>query len=225
VLLGGTLCKFFKKTVTNVKMTITRIMKTYTIFLTVLALMSTTPAFTQDLEFGKNSIRIETGYAFTGSGDLNGFCFYNEYFRSVGKKFKIAPGIGILTFFYDFLDNSSDYSILLMNANCISLDLTGYFYPVKLKKIDIETGLGLYIRDWHWIYATGPDVSFSVRGLTIPPDSHADIFINAPGYTVSLGALLKIKPRLGISVRGVYQNDINGDNTVTARVGVSIRLK
>ena len=180
--------------------------------------------YSQDFDDSKNQICIETGYAFTGSGDLNGFCFYNEYSRSVGSRFKIAPGVGILTFFYDFLDNTSDHSVLLMNANCVSLDLTGYFYPVKLKKFDIEAGLGFYIRDWHWIYATGPDISYRTRGLIIPPDSHADIFVNSPGYTVSVGTILKINSRLGISVRGVYQNDTNGDNSVTARVGVNIRL-
>jgi hypothetical protein len=181
-------------------------------------------AYSRNPETGKNNIRIEAGYAFTGSGDLNGFCFYNEYLRSVGSRFKIAPGIGILTFFYDFLDNSSDYSNLLMNANCVSLDLTGYYYPIKLKNIDIETGLGIYIRDWHWIYATGPDISYRVRGLTIPPDSHADIFVNSPGYTVSIGSIVKITNRAGISIRGVYQNDMNGDNSVTARIGVKVIL-
>jgi len=197
-------------------------MKTKAFLLIGLLFLSIDSAFSQNSEESKNQIRIEAGYAFTGSGDLNGFCFYNEYSRSVGSRIKIAPGIGILTFFYDFLDNTSDHSILIMNANCISLDLTGYFYPVKRKNFDIETGLGFYIRDWHWIYATGPDISFRTRGLTIPPDSHADIFVNSPGYTVSIGAIFKITNRTGISIRGVYQNDLNGDNSVTARVGVKI---
>ena len=143
-------------------------------------------AYSQDFDDSKNQIRIETGYAFTGSGDLNGFCFYNEYSRSVGNRFKIAPGIGILTFFYDFLDNTSDHSILLMNANCISLDLTGYYYPVKLKKFDIETGLGFYIRDWHWIYATGPDISYSSTDLNLGPNSHGGLFQNSPGILFRL---------------------------------------
>jgi hypothetical protein len=180
--------------------------------------------YSQDFDDSKNQICIETGYAFTGSGDLNGFCFYNEYSRSVGSRFKIAPGVGILTFFYDFLDNTSDHSVLLMNANCVSLDLTGYFYPVKLKKFDIETGLGFYIRDWHWIYATGPDISYSSIDLNLGPNSHGDYFKTAPGYTISIGTILKISNRTGISIRGVYQNDTNGDNSVTARVGVNIRL-
>jgi hypothetical protein len=199
-------------------------MKVKVFLLIGLLFFSIGSAFPQNPEESKNQIRIEAGYAFTGSGDLNGFCFYNEYSRSVGSRFKIAPGIGVLTFFYDFLDNTSDHSILLMNANCVSLDLTGYYYPVKTDHFDIETGLGFYIRDWHWIYATGPDISFRTRGLTIPPNSHADIFVNAPGYTVSVGAVVKISDRAGISVRGVYQNDTNGDNSVTARVGVKIRL-
>jgi len=199
-------------------------MKTKTFFLIGFLFLVTKSTYSQNIEESKNQIRIETGYAFTGSGDLNGFCFYNEYSQSVGNRFKIAPGIGILTFFYDFLDNTSDHSILLMNANCISLDLTGYYYPVKTDHFDIETGLGFYIRDWHWIYATGPDISYRTRGLIIPPDSHADIFVNAPGYTVSIGTILKINSRFGISIRGVYQNDTNGDNSVTARVGVNIRL-
>ncbi|HEY5123072.1 MAG TPA: hypothetical protein VIK14_04990, partial [Ignavibacteria bacterium] len=185
-------------------------MKTKTFILIGFLFLVTESTYSQNIEESKNQIRIETGYAFTGSGDLNGFCFYNEYSQSVGNRFKIASGIGILTFFYDFLDNTSDHSILLMNANCISLDLTGYYYPVKTDHFDIETGLGFYIRDWHWIYATGPDISYRTRGLIISPDSHADIFVNAPGYTVSIGTILKINSRFGISIRGVYQNDTNG---------------
>jgi hypothetical protein len=197
-------------------------MKTKAIIITCLLFIIAGASYSQEFTESKNHIRIEAGYAFTGSGDLNGFCFYNEYQRSVGNRFKIAPGIGVLTFFYDFLNSTSDYSILLINANCISLDLTGYYYPVKNDYFDIETGLGVYVRDWHWIYATGPDVSYSSRDLTLGPDEHGDYFKTAPGYTVSIGAVLKINDRTGISFRGVYQNDTNGDNSVTARVGVRI---
>jgi hypothetical protein len=181
-------------------------------------------AYSQDFDGSKNQIRIETGYAFTGSGDLNGFCFYNEYQRSVGNRFKIAPGIGILTFFYDWLDNTSDHSILLINVNCISLDLTGYYYPVQTNNFDIEAGLGLFLRNWHRIYATGPNLSYSSRDLNLGPNSHGDYFKTAPGYTVSIGTILKISNRIGISLRGVYQNDTNGDNSVTARIGLKIGL-
>jgi hypothetical protein len=199
-------------------------MKTKTFILIGLLFLVTESTYSQDFDVSKNQIRLETGYAFTGSGDLNGFCFYNEYQRSVGNRFKIAPGIGILTFFYDFLNSTSDYSVLLINANCISLDLTGYYYPLKTEQFDIEAGLGFYVRDWHWIYATGPDVSYSSRDLNLEPNSHGDYFKTAPGYTVSIGTLLKISNRTGITIRGVYQNDTNGDNSVTARVGVKIFL-
>jgi hypothetical protein len=197
-------------------------MKSKAILLIGFLFLVTESAYSQDLDESKNQIRIETGYAFTGSGDLNGFCFYNEYQRSVGNRFKIAPGIGVLTFFYDFLDNTSDHSILLINANCISLDLTGYYYPVKTDYLDLEAGLGFYVRDWHWIYATGPNLSYSSRDLNLGPNSHGDYFKTAPGYTISVGTILKISNRTGISIRGVYQNDTNGDNSVTARVGVKI---
>lgn len=199
-------------------------MKAKTFFISGFLFLISCAAYSQVIEESKNQIRLEAGYAFTGSGDLNGFCFYNEYQRSVGNRFKIAPGIGVLTFFYDFLNSTSDYSNLLINANCISLDLTGYYYPVKNDYFDIETGIGAYVRDWHWIYATGPDVSYSSRDLTLGPDEHGDYFKTAPGYTVSIGAILKISDRTGISIRGVYQNDTNGDNSVTARVGVRIKL-
>jgi hypothetical protein len=199
-------------------------MKAKTFFISGLLFLISCSAYSQDFEESENSVRIEGGYAFTGSGDLNGFCFYNEYQRSAGNRFKIAPGIGVLTFFYDFLNSTSDYSILLINANCISLDLTGYYYPVKNEYFDIETGLGFYVRNWHWIYATGPDISYSSRDLTLGPDSHGDYFKTSPGFTVSIGTILKISNRTCISIRGVYQNDTNGDNSVTARVGVSIKL-
>ncbi len=199
-------------------------MKTKTFIIIGFLFFKAVSIYSQNSDISKNQIRIETGYAFTGSGDLDGFCFYNEYLRSVGNRFKIAPGIGVLTFFYDFLDNTSDHSELLMNANCISLDLTGYYYPVKSDHFDIEAGLGFYVRDWHWIYATGPNVSYSSTDLTLGPNSHGDYFKTAPGYTVSIGTILKISNRTGISIRGVFQNDSNGDNSVTARVGVKIIL-
>ena len=100
--------------------------------------------------------------------------------------------------------------------------MTGYYYPVKTEQFDIEAGLGFYVRDWHWIYATGPDVSYSSRDLNLEPNSHGDYFKTAPGYNVSIGTILKISNRTGITIRGVYQNDTNGDNSVTARVGVKI---
>ncbi len=200
-------------------MTITRIMKTYTFFLTILILMNTTPAFTQDLEYRMNSIRIETGYAFTGSGDLEGYCFYNEFSLPVGNRFNIAPAIGFL----DFFRNDTEIQFL-EDARCISLDLTGYFYPVKTKYFDIEAGLGLYVRRWHRIYATGEFGGFSSPDLQLGSGSHGDYYKTAPGYIVSVGTILKVSNRTGISLRGVYQNDTNGDNSVTARVGVNIRL-
>lgn len=54
--------------------------------------------------------------------------------------------------------------------------------------------------------------------------SHGDYFKTAPGYTGSFGAIMKVSSRMGISIRGVYQNDTNGDNSLTARAGVSIGL-
>jgi len=91
-------------------------------------------------------------------------------------------------------------------------------------QICIETGLGLYVRRWHRIYATGEFGGFSSPDLQLGSGSHGDYYKTAPGYTVSVGTILKVSNRTGISLRGVYQNDTNGDNSVTARMGVRIGL-
>jgi hypothetical protein len=194
-------------------------MNTKTFMITGLLFFSIGSAFSQAFDESRDQIRIEAGYAFTGSGDLEGFCFYNEYSRSVGNRFRIAPAIGFL----DFFRNDTEIQFL-EDARCISLDLTGYFCPVKTEYFDIEAGLGLYIRRWHRIYATGDLGGYSSPDLQLDSNSHDDYFKTAPGYTISIGTIMKISNRMGISIRGVYQNDINGDNSVTARVGVSIGL-
>jgi len=184
-----------------------------------LLVFNTGSAYSQNPEDQKNQIRLEAGYAFTGSGDLEGYCFYNEYSRSVGNRFKIAPSIGILNFFRAAPDVQ-----VLQAVNGISLDLTGYFYPLKTGNFNIETGLGFYVRNWHWIYATGPDQTFGVGNRIIGPGSYFDEYNTAPGYIISIGTVTRISKRLGISIRGVYQNDTNGDNSVTVRFGLRIGL-
>ena len=199
-------------------------MKTKIFLLIAFVTLSFRSVYPQGNETGKNSLRLEAGYAFTGSGDLEGFCFYNEYIRSIGKRFGVGPGIGFLNFFRDDQDDLTAGIEVLHSANCLSFDLTGYFYPVTTPKFDLVAGLGLNVRKWHWIYATGPDQMASVRGTTVGPGSYFDDYVTAPGYTVSIGTMLKISYRMGFSVRGVYQNDTNGDNSATVRFGLKIQL-
>lgn len=177
------------------------------------------PVYSQNDGDELSSLRIETGYAFTGSGDLEGYCFYNEYLRSLGDRFKIGPTVGFLNFF-----RASDDVQLMQGANCISFDLTGYFYPVKTKLFDIEAEAGFYLRNWYWFFATGPDQTYLVNGVTFGPGSYYDYYSTAPGYIISIGKVIKAGYRLGINIRGVYQNDTNDDNSVTARIGQNIRL-
>ena len=174
-------------------------------------------AISQEGVFGMNSLRLETGYAFTGSGDLDGFCYYNEFIQPLTTWFSVAPSIGFYSFFNE--DEEIDF---VEDVKSAGLDLTGYFYPVRTDIFDLEAGLGFYVRRWHWVVATGPDVEYSSSELHLSGGSHGDFFVAAPGYTVSLGAIMKTGPRTGISIKGVYQNDTKGIVVATARVGLNI---
>ena len=117
-------------------------MKIKTFLLISLLFIIIGSVYSQNPKDEKNQIRIETGYAFTGSGDIEGYCFYNEYMRSLGNRFKMGPAVGFLNFF-----NAPDDIQLMQSVNCISFDLTGYFYPLKTKSFDIEAGAGFYLRN------------------------------------------------------------------------------
>lgn len=174
-------------------------------------------AVSQEGAFGMNSLRLETGYAFTGSGDIDGFCYYNEFIQPLTTWFSVAPSIG----FYSFFNNDEDID-LLKDIKAAGLDLTGYFYPVRTDVFDLEAGLGFYVRRYHWVVATGPDVQYHSTELQLGGGSHGDYTVAAPGYTVSLGAIMKTSPRTGISLKGVYQNDTKGIVVATVRAGLNI---
>jgi len=168
-----------------------------------------------------NNWRSEYGYAFTGTGDLNGYCIYNEYVRVISSKFKIAPAIGIMHFHRNDteMDNTN---ILLQNADSRSLELAGYFTPSISNSFGLEIGIGTFIRNWRWIYATGPNSSFVSDELFLDPSSYATKKNNSFGYSISIGLQAKITEQIGLSLRGVYQNDQNADNSVSARLGMNI---
>jgi len=164
-------------------------------------------------------LRLEAGYAFTGSGDLDGFTYYNEFIQPVTNWLSLAPAIGFYSFFRD--DEEMQF---LEDVKAAGLDLTTYFYPVRTKVFDLEAGLGFYVRRWHWVMATGPDVQYSSTEIQLEGGSHGDYFVAAPGYTVSVGAVIKTGQRTDISIKGVYQNDTKGIVVATARAGLNIRF-
>ena len=176
--------------------------------------------FSQSTQPRKNAIRIESGAAFTGSGDLYGLCFYNEYSRLIGNKFKISPSIGILNF---YSEDNQDIS-LTRNANALSFELAGYYLPINRDKFNIELGLGGYYRDWQWIYATGDDQYYSREGLNLGPNSFASQSRKALGYSISIGTGFEIIEIIGLNLRAVYQIDTNGDNALTGRIGLNIKF-
>lgn len=186
-------------------------------FVALLLFLPAASAVSQESAFGMNSLRLETGYAFTGSGDIDGFCYYNEFIQPLASWFSVAPSIG----FYSFFHNDEEIE-LLKDIKAAGLDLTGYFYPVRTDVFDLEAGLGFYVRRYHWVVATGPDVQYHSTELQLGGGSHGDYIVAAPGYTVSIGAIMKTSPRTGISIKGVYQNDTRGIVVATARVGLNI---
>ena len=186
-------------------------------FVALMLLLPAASAVSQESAFGMNSLRLETGYAFTGSGDIDGFCYYNEFIQPLTGWFSVAPSIG----FYSFFNNDEEIE-LLKDIKAAGLDLTGYFYPVRTDVFDLEAGLGFYVRRYHWVVATGPDVQYNSTELQLGGGSHGDYIVAAPGYTVSLGAIMKTSPRTGISLKGVYQNDTKGIVVATVRAGLNI---
>jgi hypothetical protein len=195
-------------------------MRNFILTLGLLLIINTGLAFSQVIQDNRNTLRIETGTAFTGSGDLSGFCIYNEYSRWIGKRLTLSPAFG----FINFYSNDNQDILLLQNANCLSVELASYYYPIMRDRFSVEIGLGGYYRNWHWIYATGPDQSFSKEGLSLGPDSYASQLVNGIGYSISIGTLIDLNETIGFNLRGVYQNDTNGDNALTARIGLNIKF-
>lgn len=64
-------------------------------------------------------------------------------------------------------------------------------------------------------------INIPESSLNLGPGSFGDFYKTAPGYTVSLGVVFKTGQNLSFNIRGVYQNDTNGDNSVTARFGLN----
>jgi hypothetical protein len=190
------------------------------LLLGLLLFINTGLVFSQTNQVKKNTFRIESGSAFTGSGDLTGYCFYNEYSRWVGERITISSAFGFL----NFSNNDNTDILLYQNANCKSVEIAGYFYPIKRKVFSFEVGIGGYFRNWKWIYATGTNQYFFKEGISLGPQSYASQVVNGIGYSFSIGTTLNLNETIGFNLRGVFQNDSNGDNAITARLGLNIKF-
>ncbi|MDX9883988.1 MAG: hypothetical protein RBS73_18155 [Prolixibacteraceae bacterium] len=56
------------------------------------------------------------------------------------------------------------------------------------------------------------------------PSSYQMDYLNAVGYTISIGGILQLKEKLALSLRSVYQNDSNGDTTFFIRMGLLVEF-
>ena len=54
-------------------------------FILILFFAGTAVIFSQPDTVRGSTLSLDAGYAFTGSGDLNGYCLYNEYSFPLGK--------------------------------------------------------------------------------------------------------------------------------------------
>ena len=172
----------------------------------------------------KNILSVEFGYSFSGLGDVTGYCVYNEYSRLIGERIKMSSAIGIMNLFDKDYDNYSNNLVLLQNANCKTLQIACYYYPLQLNKFLFETGAGCFYRNWHWIFMTGTEQSYSILGLNIDPSSVANKYINSLGYTISVGAIIELNKVIGLNIRCAYQNDLAGINTLQGRMGFNVKF-
>ena len=128
-----------------------------------------------------------------------------------------------MNFQHNELVNDNQNS-LLSNANTRSLNITAYYNLINFGFLKFETGLGSYFRKWDWIYATGTITSLSINEITIPPSTYAQLSNYCVGYAVSIGLSFELNKIVSLNLRGVYQNDNNGDNSVTARLGINTKF-
>lgn len=192
------------------------------ILLTTCLLLCGQPLFSQTT--GKNVTNYwctEYGYAFTGSGDISGYSLHSEYGWAFSEKFKIAPAIGVMNFHQNTIETDKK-NILLKNANARSLELMGYVTPAITNRLGFELGFGSFVRHWRWIYATGPLSGYGSGDIHLGSSDYATAATTGVGYSISIGFMLKVSGHIGLSLRGVYQNDTNYDNAVTARLGLNI---
>jgi hypothetical protein len=163
-----------------------------------------------------NFVRLEGGYAYTGSGDVSGTTYNAEIGRQLLNRLSGALGVGYMSF------RGNRDSDIIPNAKAISLDLHGYVDIFNDEEFDIEVGGGGFIRNWQWSYTTAPNVGLSVKGIYVAPGSSEELRYNSVGYSASIGVKAKIARNLKLTVRGVYQNDSQGDNALSARGGLII---
>ncbi len=173
----------------------------------------------QDTKNNKiNSIIIESGYAFTGTGDMHGSFIATEYGRYIISKVKISGRIENMNFL-------SQENSLLQSSSLIGVGIHGYYDIMDLKRLKFQIGTGILHRNWKWVYATGENSSFrNSDGFSLSPSSFDSYTNNTFGYSISIGSIININETFGISVRGLYQNDTKGDNTVSARIGINFRF-
>lgn len=181
-------------------------------------------SFSQDSSDARKDVWItEYGFAFTGTGDLPGYCLSTEYSRKLTEAVRLGVALGIVNFQDNDVDDQNQ-NFLLQNAHARSLELTGYFVPLQWGGGGLEIGGGGFYRHWNWIYATGANVSFSNGDITLDPNSYATQKINTAGYTASIGGYVRISEALGLNFRGVLQNDTNADIVTSARLGVRLKF-
>jgi len=165
-----------------------------------------------------NSIIIEAGYAFTGTGDIDGSCIAAEYGKYVISKLKVSGLIESMNFLRQ--DNS-----FLRSSSLTGIGIHGYYDLIDFNFLKFQIGTGIIYRNWTWIYATGENCSFvSSDGFTLLPSSHDSYKNNTVGYTISVGTLIELNKIVGLNIRGLYQNDTKGDNTVSARIGLNFKF-
>lgn len=175
--------------------------------------------YAQDIQVKKtNSIILEMGYAFNGTGDIVGTCIAAEYGKYLIPKLKISGLIESMSFLSQ--DNS-----LLQSSYLTGFGIHGYYDLIDIQILRFQIGTGVLYRNWKWIYATGEKSSFgNSDGFSLSPSSYGSFKNQTVGYTISVGSIIDINKTLGLSIRGLYQNDSKGNNTVSARIGFDFKF-
>src|SRR4028118_308420 len=143
-------------------------------------LLSVLGVYSQDRE-NPYFLRVDAGHASTGTGDLPGYGFQAEVGKYFTKHIKAGAGF---TYAKSFRNRENE---LLSNATAAGVDLTLYADLLRIGIFNLELGAGGYYRDWQWIYATGPRLSYYREPLRLGPSSYGTVHEQGVGYTVSVG--------------------------------------
>lgn len=146
------------------------------------------------------------GTSTNGSGDMRGYCFFNQVDIQLNKRFYISPGI-------QFTNHPE-------NGN-----YTGEYLNYITSGVDVFTNINyLIINNIHHHIAIGAGPLIRFQTSNVPDYDNSDLHTTSIGFDVAPSYYYQCNNKLLFGAKFSFQNDTNGDVITTATAFVGVRL-